>query len=207
MAKRTLNDMASAAIKSSPGKPFDLDSFKKSKFLSESSKFKKQRWIPFSPAVQDALSIPGIPMGHVTIARGGSDTGKTTLLIEAAVSAQQMEVLPVFIITEMKWSWEHAKMMGLQVEDVIDEDTGEVVDYKGFFIYTDRSSITTIEDVASFINDLLDEQKKGNLPYDICFFWDSIGSIPCKMSVEKSSNNNEWNAGAMSVQFGNFINQ
>jgi hypothetical protein len=27
------------------------------------------------------------------------------------------------------------------------------------------------------------------------------------MSVEKSSNNNEWNAGAMSVQFGNFINQ
>jgi hypothetical protein len=27
------------------------------------------------------------------------------------------------------------------------------------------------------------------------------------MSIEKSSNNNEWNAGAMSQQFGNFINQ
>ena len=27
------------------------------------------------------------------------------------------------------------------------------------------------------------------------------------MSIEKSTNNNEWNAGAMSQQFGNFINQ
>ncbi len=79
MAKRNLNDTASSAIKSSHGKSFDLDSFKKSKYLSESSKFKKQRWIPFSPAVSDALSIQGIPMGQVTIARGGSDTGKTTL--------------------------------------------------------------------------------------------------------------------------------
>ncbi len=33
------------------------------------------------------------------------------------------------------------------------------------------------------------------------------GSIPCRMSIEKSTNNNEWNAGAMSQQFGNFINQ
>jgi hypothetical protein len=54
---------------------------------------------------------------------------------------------------------------------------------------------------------LLDEQRKGNLPYDLCFFWDSIGSIPCKMSVEANKNNPMWNAGAMSQQFGNFINQ
>jgi RecA/RadA recombinase len=126
MAKRNLNDTASSAIKSSHGKSFDLDSFKKSKYLSESSKFKKQRWIPFSPAVSDALSIQGIPMGQVTIARGGSDTGKTTLMIEAAVSAQQMEVLPVFIITEMKWDFAHAKKMGLEVEAIADENTGEV---------------------------------------------------------------------------------
>jgi len=207
MAKKTLNDMASAAIKSSPGKPFDLDSFKKSKFLSESSKFKKQRWIPFSPAVQDALSIPGIPMGHVTIARGGSDTGKTTLLIEAAVSAQQMEVLPVFIITEMKWDFAHAKKMGLEVEAIPDETTGDTMDYKGFFLYVDRSSLNTIEDVSAFIADILDEQKKGKLPYDLLFLWDSVGSIPCDMSVKQGNNNPMWNAGAMATQFGNFINQ
>ncbi len=97
--------------------------------------------------------------------------------------------------------------MGFQVEDVVDETTGEIVDYKGFFLYNDRSTLGTIEDVAEFIADLLDEQKKGNLPYDLCFFWDSIGSIPCKMSVEANKNNPMWNAGAMSQQFGNFINQ
>jgi hypothetical protein len=118
-----------------------------------------------------------------------------------------MGILPVFIITEMKWSWEHAKQMGFEVQDVVDESTGEVIDYKGFFLYNDRSSLQTIEDVAEFIADLLDEQKKGNLPYDLCFFWDSIGSIPCKMSVEANKNNPMWNAGAMSQQFGNFINQ
>jgi hypothetical protein len=146
-------------------------------------------------------------MGHITLLRGHSDTGKTTALLEAAVSAQQKGILPVFIITEMKWSWEHAKQMGFQVDEIVDESTGEVVDYKGFFIYVDRSSLNMIEDVAAFIADLLDEQKKGNLPYDLLFLWDSVGSIPSRLSVESNKNNNEWNAGAMSQQFGNFINQ
>jgi hypothetical protein len=139
--------------------------------------------------------------------RGHSDTGKTTALLEIAVNAQKMGILPVFIITEMKWSWDHAKMMGLKVDEVVDKSTGEVVDYNGFFIYVDRGRLNTVEDVAEFILDLLDEQKKGNLPYDLCFLWDSIGSVPCEMSVKSNKNNNEWNAGAMSTQFGNNVNQ
>jgi hypothetical protein len=118
-----------------------------------------------------------------------------------------MGVLPVFIITEMKWSWEHAQQMGFEIEPIVNETTGEVTDYKGFFIYTDRGQLNTVEDVAAFIADMLDEQSKGNLPYDLCFFWDSVGSIPCRLSIESNKNNNEWNAGAMSQQFGNFINQ
>ena len=47
----------------------------------------------------------------------------------------------------------------------------------------------TIEDVAAFILDLLDEQKKGNLPYDLLFLWDSIGSIPCELSIRSNKNN------------------
>ena len=76
-----------------------------------------------------------------------------------------------------------------------------------YFIYVDRESINSIEDVASFILDLIDEQKKGNLPYDLLFLWDSIGSVPCEMSIKSNKNNNEWNAGAMSTQFGNNVNQ
>ena len=184
-----------------------MDKFKKSKNLSSSSvKFKEQKWIPLSSAFQDALQIPGIAIGHINLLRGHSDTGKTTALLEAAVQAQKMGILPVFIITEMKWSWEHAKQMGLQFNEVPDED-GVISDYNGFFIYVDREKLQCIEDVSAFILDILDEQKNGNLPYDLCFFWDSVGSIPCRLSIESNKNNNEWNAGAMSQQFGNFVNQ
>ena len=204
MAKKStsLTEAVSAQLKSN----FDLDKFKEKKSLNSQVKFKEQKWIPFSKALQDSISIPGAPVGHITLLRGHSNTGKTTALLELAINAQKMGILPVFIITEMKWSWEHAKQMGFKIEDVLDEN-GKIVDYKGFFLYADRSSLNTIEDVAEFIADLLDEQRKGNLPYDLCFFWDSIGSIPCKMSIEANKNNPMWNAGAMSQQFGNFINQ
>jgi hypothetical protein len=205
--KKSTAEAASAGIKSS-SKNFDLKKFKKSKYLAGASvKFKPQSWIPASDALQDILSLPGIPHGHVTLIRGHSDTGKTTQLLEIAVEAQKKGIMPVFIITEMKWNWEHAIQMGVKVDEIVDKNTGEVVDYDGFFIYADRGNLNTIEDVAAFIMDLLDEQKKGNLPYDLCFLWDSIGSVPCEMSIKSNKNSNEWNAGAMSVQFGGQVNQ
>ena len=200
---KSLSEAVSSEIKSN----FNLDGFKNKKGLSSKAKFKEQHWIPLSEAFQEVTSVPGIPMGHIVLLRGHSDTGKTTALIEAAVSAQKRGVLPVFIITEMKWNWEHAIQMGLEVNTVVDKDTNEVVDYNGQFIYVDRETINTIEDVAAFILDLLDEQKKGNLPFDLLFLWDSIGSVPCELSIKSNKNNNEWNAGAMSTQFGNNVNQ
>jgi len=201
--RKSLTEAVSAELK----KGFDLEKFKQNKMLKTNVKFKPQQWIPLSNAFQTITSIPGIPMGHIVMLRGHSDTGKTTALLEAAVAAQKAGILPVFITTEMKWNWEHAMQMGLKVEQTIDEETGEVLDYGGFFIYVDRESLNTIEDVAGFILDLMDEQKKGNLPYDFLFLWDSIGSVPCEMSVKSNKNNNEWNAGAMSTQFGNGVNQ
>ena len=201
--KASLTEAVSKELKAN----FDLSKFKEKKLLNANAKFKPQQWIPLSQAFQDVTSIPGIPAGHIVLLRGHSDTGKTTALIEAAVSGQKRGILPVFIITEMKWSWEHAKMMGLEINEIVDEETGEVTDYNGNFIYVDRETINSIEDVAAFILDLIDEQKKGNLPYDLLFLWDSIGSVPCEMSLKSNKNNNEWNAGAMSTQFGNNVNQ
>ena len=201
--KKTLGEAVSKEIQAN----FNLDAFKTKKGLKSNIKFKDQEWIPLSQAFQDVTSIPGIPMGHIVLLRGHSDTGKTTALLEAAVAAQKRKIMPVFIITEMKWSWDHAKMMGLEVDEVKDPDTGEVINYEGNFIYVDRETINSIEDVAGFILDLIDEQKNGNLPYDLLFLWDSIGSVPCEMSIKSNKNNNEWNAGAMSTQFGNSVNQ
>ena len=207
MAKGKNSASLTAAVSSELRSKFDLNKFKEKKMLSANTKFKEQKWIPLSPAFQEITSVPGIPAGHIVLLRGHSDTGKTTAMIEAAVSAQKMGILPVFIVTEMKWNWEHAQQMGFEMEPVVDKATGEITDYKGFFIYVDRGSLNTIEDVAAFIADLLNEQAKGKLPFDLCFLWDSVGSVPCRLSIESNKNNNEWNAGAMSQQFGNFINQ
>jgi len=207
MARTKKSESLTAAVSAEIKSNFNLDKFKEKKLLNGNVKFKEQKWIPLSPAFQEVTSVPGIPTGHIVLLRGHSDTGKTTALIEAAVSAQKAGVLPVFIITEMKWNWEHATQMGLQVNTQVDEETGEVGNYSGFFLYVDRETLNTIEDVAAFILDLVDEQKKGNLPYDLLFLWDSIGSVPCDLSVRSNKNNNEWNAGAMSTQFGNNLNQ
>ena len=115
--KKSLSEAVSKEIRSK----FDLSAFKDKKGLKQNVKFKEQTWIPLSQAFQAVTSIPGIPMGHIVLLRGHSDTGKTTALLETAVSAQKRGVLPVFIITEMKWNWEHAKQMGLQVEEVVDK--------------------------------------------------------------------------------------
>lgn len=204
MAKKT--ESLSGSIGKAVTGTFSLDKFKKGKNLGQSSSnFKPQAWISFTEPVKEMLEMPGIPKGHITLVRGHSNTGKTTLLIEAAIEAQKTQVLPVIIITEMKHSWEHWSAMGFDLGETIDEDGNK--SYDGFFLYADREQLQSIEDVAAFIADLLDEQKKGNLPYDLLFLWDSIGSIPCQMSLDKNTNSPMWNAGAMSQQFANFINQ
>jgi len=171
MAKKStsLTEAVSAQLKSN----FDLDKFKEKKSLNNKVKFKDQKWIPFSDALQKALSLPGIPMGHISVVRGKSNTGKSTTSIEAIVSAQKMGVLPVLMITEMKHDWGHFKQMGFQMDEVTD-DEGNVINYDGFFIYKDRSTLHSIEDIALFMADLMDEQAKGNLPYDLLFVWDSV---------------------------------
>ena len=142
MAKK--KEEVKARATSAVRKSFNLSNFKKKKGFSNSSvKFKEQGWIPLSKAFQDITSLPGIPTGHISLLRGHSDTGKTTALIEAAVSAQKLGILPVFIITEMKWSWEHAKEMGLEVSEVTDEN-GTITDYEGHFLYADRGVLNTI---------------------------------------------------------------
>lgn len=204
LEETNMKSAVSDAIKKKTG--FNLDEFKKSKNLQSNSSFKQQEWIPLSDAFNKAIGLPGLPKGHITMARGKSDTGKSTIFNEAVISAQNLGLLPVMIITEMKFSMDHLIEMGFGAERVVDEETGELY-YVGDFIYIDRSSLNTIEDVASFIADILDEQKKGKLPRELFFAWDSVGSLPCEQSIASGKNNPMWNAGAMAMQFGNFINQ
>jgi hypothetical protein len=104
----------------------------KDKF-STSAKYKPQRFFDLGPDFLDAVGIPGPAIGHLNMFLGHSDTGKTTALVKCAVDAQKKQILPVFIITEQKWSFEHAKLMGFECEEMVDEETGEL-EWDGFYI-------------------------------------------------------------------------
>jgi hypothetical protein len=169
--------MAKTSIKK---KSFSLDSVKDR--FSSKTKYKPDRFIDLGEVFQKATGVPGPAIGHLNVFLGHSDTGKTTALIKSAIWCQKNGILPVFIITEKKWNFSHAKMMGFECEE---ESPG---DWSGFFLF--RDDFDYIEQITDYMNEVLDSQEKENwqhedgTPMDICFLWDSVGSIPCKMTFE-----------------------
>jgi hypothetical protein len=147
----------------------------KEKF-STKTKYKPEQFYNCGDAFMGACGLPGPVMGAINMNLGHSNSSKTTAMILAAVDAQKKGHLPVFIITERKWSWEHAVELGL---DASKNENGE---WEGQFIFND--SFDYIEQATDFINEVLDAQEKKVIPYDILFLWDSIGSIPCKMTYD-----------------------
>lgn len=177
MAKQPLKKKAS-----------DFSSIRKK--FSSSDKYKEQKYFDLGEAFQKATGIPGPAMGQINMLLGHSDTGKTTALIKTAVDAQRKGILPVFIITEQKFSFEHAKQMGLETNYVeeVDEETGEVIGYwDGFLLY--KLGFDYIEQAFDYVTEVLNAQKNGEIPHDIVFCWDSIGTIPCHMSYEGKGGN------------------
>ena len=130
-------------------------------------------------------------MGHLNMLLGHSDTGKTTALVKTAVDAQKKGILPVFIITEQKWSWDHAELMGFNKVD-------------DFYLF--NSDFEYIEQITDYINDILDAQEKGEIPHDILFLWDSVGSVPCKMTYD-GKGGKQHNASVLADKIGMGLNQ
>jgi hypothetical protein len=173
----------------------------KNKFSQEAS-FKPDRFFDLGDAFLDACGIPGPAMGHLNMYLGHTDTGKTTALINTAIDAQKKGILPVFLITEQKWAFEHAKLMGLQCDKVTKEDGG--TDWDGFFLFNNH--FQWIEQITDYVNSLLDAQDKDELPYDLCFLWDSVGSVPCKMTFD-GKGGKQHNASVLSDKIGMGLNQ
>ena len=83
--------------------------------------------------------------------------------------AQKQGILPVFIITEKKWSWDRIVEGGFDKENCLYRD-----------------DIDTIEEGCDFMQQVLRDQAEGRLPYDIVFLWDSIGATPSKAEFRQS---------------------
>ena len=168
---KDVDDVDLTAEKDSPVEPgtpvirkkFDgLRDYKEKNSIKE-MEYKPQEWIDMSPAFKEITRLPGIPMGHVIMNYGKSDTGKTTMLIEAGAYAQKQGILPVLVLTENKFSWERAETMGLIKNDCLV--------FEG---------IQTIEDGVREMAGVLKKQERGELNYDLLLLWESIGMTPTK---------------------------
>ena len=205
-----------------------LRAFKEANNLT-GTKEKELQWFVLPEAYQDAVRLPGIPMGYVSAIRGHSNTGKSTIKLELIKAAQKQGVLPVIFELENNFSWTHAKDIGVNVSEYVDEETGEIMYGPGEnMLYYDTTKLYelygsydheqmkylskpnretyVIEDVALCIRDLIRKQRNGELPFDMIFIIDSIGVGDCYRAAVKNGSNNMWYAGAVSSAFNPIVN-
>lgn len=213
-------------------KSFNVKDFKKT-FLGEKTAKtadKELEWIVMPKAYQDAVRLPGVPMGRATMLRGWSDTGKSTLKNLAIAGAMRQGILPVIFETEGNFDFQYAKDCGMDIEpiygEVVDEVTGEIgegiVDWEGNYLLftptkicefcgkmdystgkegTKERKVAVIEDIGYIINTLLDQQDNGELPMPLLFIWDSVGSIISWKSYQSKVGNNMFDANAINNVF------
>lgn len=201
-----VNDKARTPTKK---KNFSLDNYKKKKG-NEDVPQKPLKWLKCSSALEKATGLPGFPMGYVSLARGFTNTGKSTAIAEAIVAAQKQGALPIIINTEGNSNENRLKMMGFDEElphifidnDYLLTNFGKKQDPK--------RSEASIEDLAECIKDFIYDQDQGHLPYDLVFLIDSIGTLDCIRTInaqeKNTSDNNMWNAGAYEKSFKYLLN-
>lgn len=192
-------------------KTFSLDNFKK-KIGAQDVPSKPLIWIPIDDGLKEATGMPGIPRGYVTLFRGYSNTGKSTAIMRGIVNAQKMGDLPIIIDTEnnidignkrltlMGFNWDEPYI--LVNNKFILENFGKVQDK--------TRNEASIEDLAKAMYYFLDQQACAELPFNLFFAIDSIGTLNCIKTInaleKNDSDNNMWNAGAYEKAFLSMLN-
>jgi hypothetical protein len=209
MAKN--NDVPSNNIVRKPTekKSFSLSDFKK-KVGGEDVPDKPLTWITLSNGVKQATGLPGFAKGYVNLARGHSNTGKSTAVCEGIVAAQKMGDFPIIIDTENNLGRDRLTLMGFDWDgNYLYIDNEYLLENFGKLQDKDRKE-AAIEDLARCMYHLLDLQSNGDLPFDITFAIDSIGTLNCIKTVnaqeKDEAQNNMWNAGAYEKAFMNLLN-
>jgi hypothetical protein len=122
--------------------------------LVHSNADKPLEFIPMPSAFENALKIPGIPQGYMSIITGWSNTGKSTIKNCLIASCINNGIIPVIYETENNFDFTYAIDCGVkatptfgEVEvEKVDKDTGEItievenriIEYTGDFIYFDN---------------------------------------------------------------------
>lgn len=122
--------------------------------LVKSSADKPMDFIVLPEAFSNAIKLPGIPKGYLSIVTGWSNTGKSTIKNCLIASCINSGILPVIYETENNFDFQYAIDCGMKAEPIygdvevedVNQETGEVtyhterriIDYTGDFIYFDN---------------------------------------------------------------------
>jgi hypothetical protein len=168
--------------KPTPKKNFSLDNFKKD-IGGEDVPDKPLEWIPLSKGYKNATGLPGIPKGYVSLARGHSNTGKSTEVCEAIISAQKMD-FSRYYDTENNLGRTRLETMGFDWNgNYLHIDNEFLLQKFGKVQDKDRNE-AAIEDLAKCIYFLISQQDAGKLPFDLLFAIDSIGTLNCIKTIK-----------------------
>lgn len=161
--------------------PFDVNEYiQAQQKVNPTISFKEPEYLIMSEEVQKALCMPGIPLGHMAMAFGLSDSGKTGLLLNAVKCAQDQGKLAILIITENKLTKDRIQKAGIDLNKVI------IVEDLKF-----------LESVYDYISMKVQEVLDGKLPMDVVIFWDSVAGCPSKDSYSVTA------AGKIEKEFDN----
>ena len=147
--------MAKQAVKKGAGvKSFSVQDFKKNLLGEEHSKSadKELEWILMPKAFQTALNLPGLVTSRISLLRGWSDVGKSSLKNCAIAAAMKQNILPIIFETEGNFDFQYAKDCGMDITPVygkieeVDETTGELIEKEGiidwqgdYFLFTNKA--------------------------------------------------------------------
>ena len=121
-------------------------------------------WIEMPQYFKDATGGKGFPCGHITQIVGESDTGKSTLIMEAMKSCQTSGGVVFLLDSEHKFSFDRYKIMGGCAEDII------------------TISVDSLEEAWDAIKEIglqVEQIRKDNPELPILLCWDSVAaSVP-----------------------------
>ena len=127
---------------------------------TKSSADKPMAFIPMPEAFNEAVKLPGIPMGYLSLVSGWSNTGKSTIKNSLIASCINNGILPVIYETETSFDFKYAIDCGMKATPIygdveiekVDLQTGEVtyetenriINYEGDFIYFDHTILAEL---------------------------------------------------------------
>lgn len=148
-------------------KKFDLSDYLK-KDEAEQVVYKPLQYVTMPKVMQDAIGLPGFPLGYISMEYGLSDSGKTEILLHAASEAVKQDILPILIFGENK-----IELSRLNEKGLIPNENCIIVE-----------NVSTLEDFYDYVSMKVEDIRTKKLKMNCMIFLDSIASLPSKDSFE-----------------------